>query len=467
MENRIGDESIFLRIDELKKGKVQLTDATNARRLFEEHGKDIRYIAAWKKWIVWNGKYWDTDEGGALVHEKGLEMIRNIYDELLKTDDPRERMEIEKYGIISESTRRRESLIKAAQWITELNVKPEELDINPWLLNVRNGTVDVASGEFKTQSQKEMITKIANVEYNPNADCPQWKKFVREIMDYKAELIEFLQTAIGWAITGDISEQIMFILFGTGANGKSTFLNTIMYLLGDYATATPTETFMKKNGDQATNDIARLRGTRFVTTTEAEQGRRISEPLIKKITGNDQMTARFLYGEYFNFTPTFKIFMATNHKPVIKGTDYGIWRRIRLIPFLTRIEEDKQDKHLEQKLREEASGILNWILEGAERWKREKLKTPAIVLNATDEYKNEMDVIGNFIKESCIQKPEASIRIRELFKAYQEWCEQNNEHAVSERFLGLRLKEMGFEQKRSSEARFWLGLGLRVTESKQ
>ena len=466
MESKIGDESIFLRIDELKKGKVQLTDATNARRLFEEHGKDIRYIAAWKKWIVWNGKYWDTDEGGALVHEKGLEMIRNIYDELLKTDDPRERMEIEKYGIISESTRRRESLIKAAQWITELNVKPEELDINPWLLNVRNGTVDVASGEFKTQSQKEMITKIANVEYNPNADCPQWKKFVREIMDYKAELIEFLQTAIGWAITGDISEQIMFILFGTGANGKSTFLNTIMYLLGDYATATPTETFMKKNGDQATNDIARLRGTRFVTTTEAEQGRRISEPLIKKITGNDQMTARFLYGEYFNFTPTFKIFMATNHKPVIKGTDYGIWRRIRLIPFLTRIEEDKQDKHLEQKLREETSGILNWILEGAERWKREKLKTPAIVLNATDEYKNEMDVIGNFIKESCIQNPEVSIRIRELFKAYQEWCEQNNEHAVSERFLGLRLKEMGFEQKRSSEARYWLGLGLRVTDNK-
>jgi len=219
---------------------------------------------------------------------------------------------------------------------------------------------------------------------------------------------------------------------------------------------------MKKNGDQSTNDIARLRGTRFVTTTEAEQGRRLSEPLIKKITGNDQMTARFLYGEYFNFVPTFKIFMATNHKPVIKGTDYGIWRRIRLIPFLTRIEEDKQDKHLEQKLREETSGILNWILEGAERWKRERLKTPAIVLNATDEYKNEMDVIGNFIKESCIQKPEASIRIRELFKAYQEWCEQNNEHAVSERFLGLRLKEMGFEQKRTSEARYWLGLGLRV-----
>jgi putative DNA primase/helicase len=235
-----------------------------------------------------------------------------------------------------------------------------------------------------------------------------------------------------------------------------------MYLLGDYAIATPTETFMRKNGDQYTNDIARLRGTRFVTTTEAEQGRRLSEPLIKKITGNDPMTARFLYGEFFNFTPTFKIFMATNHKPVIKGTDHGIWRRIKLIPFTTRIPEEKQDKHLEMKLREEASGILNWLLEGTARWKRERLIAPPAVLNATDEYRGEMDVIGNFLKECCVQRPEVSIRIRELFKEYQGWCDENNEHGVSERFFGLRLKEMGFEQGRTSEARFWSGLALRA-----
>ncbi len=463
MAEPIGDESVYLRINELMLGKVQFTDATNAARLLQEHGKDIRYLTSWKKWIVWNGKYWETDEGGALVHDKGLKMIRSIYRELSKTDDPRERLEIEKYGIISESTRRRESLIKAASWIPEMNLKPEQLDVDPWLLNVQNGTIDVKSGEFKAHRQDDVITKIAHVEYQPEADCPLWKKFIREIMDYQGELIEFIQTAVGWAITGDVSEQTMFILFGSGANGKSTFLNTIMYLLGDYATATPTETFMKKNGDQSTNDIARLRGTRFVTTTEAEQGRRLSEPLIKKITGNDRLTARFLYGEYFDFVPTFKIFMATNHKPVIKGTDYGIWRRIKLIPFTTRIQEEQQDKHLEQKLKLEASGILNWILEGTERWKREKLKTPAIVLNATDEYKNEMDVIGNFIKECCLQNTESSIRIRELFKAYQDWCDQNREHAVSERFLGLRLKEMGYEQRRTSEARYWVGIALRMS----
>jgi putative DNA primase/helicase len=218
-------------------------------------------------------------------------------------------------------------------------------------------------------------------------------------MDYNADVITFVQTVAGWALTGDTSEQTMFILFGSGANGKSTFLNTIMYLLGDYAIATPTETFMRKNGDQNTNDIARLRGTRFVTTTEAEQGRRLSEPLIKQITGNDRMTARILYGEFFNFLPTFKIFMATNHKPVIKGTDHGIWRRIKLIPFTTRIPEEKQDKRLEDKLRAEASGILNWLLEGTRLWRREGLKAPAAILNATDEYRGEMDVIGNSIKE--------------------------------------------------------------------
>ena len=279
---------------------------------------------------------------------------------------------------------------------------------------------------------------------------------------FKSGVIKYLQTAAGWALTGDISEQTMFILFGSGANGKSTFLNTIMYLLGDYATAADTETFMKKSGDQYSNDIARLRGTRFVTTTEAEQGRRLSEPLIKKITGNDQMTARFLYGEFFNFTPTFKIFMATNHKPVIKGTDHGIWRRIKLIPFTTRIPDEQQDKQLEQKLRQEASGILNWLLEGVAIWKREGLQMPQTITNATDEYRGEMDVIGNFFKERCNIQAGLSIRIRELYKAYSDWCDDNNEHAVSERFFSLRLKEMGFEQSRTADARFWMGVGLRV-----
>jgi len=460
MREAIEDESVFLRIKEFKNGLIQFTDSTNAMRLVREYGRDIRYNAAWKKWIVWNGKYWEIDNGGVLIHEKGLEMVRNIYDDLLKTADYRERIEIEKAAIMSESVRRRKAFVEAATWIKVLRIDTEELDANPWLLNVKNGTIDLKSGEFREHRQEDLITKIANVEYAPKADCPMWKKFIREIMNYKVDIIKFLQTAAGWSLSGDISEQSMFILYGTGANGKTTFLNTIMYLLGDYSTATPTETFMKKNGDSYSNDVARLRGTRFVTSTEVEQGRKMSEPLIKKITGNDQMTARFLYGEYFNFNPTFKIFMATNYKPVIKGTDHGIWRRIKLIPFTTRITEDKQDKFLEMKLREEASGILNWLLEGIETWNKEKLKTPKAVLFATDEYREEMDVFGNFIQERCIQKKDVSINIKKLYKAYSEWCDENNEHAVSERFLTLRLKEMGFQRGRTATERYWVGIGL-------
>jgi putative DNA primase/helicase len=455
------DEGALLRLEQLQKGLLQFTDTTNVYRLFKEYGKGIRYNALWKKWVVWNGQRWEMDNG-YLIHDRGLQMIRGIYRELLNTPDMRERIEIEKHAIQSESARRRKAVIEVASWIPELNIKADDLDGDPWLFNVKNGTIDLRTGEIREQKQEDYITRIANVEYDRNAECPVWKKFIMEIMDYNTDLIRFIQTAAGWAITGDTSEQSMFILFGTGANGKSTFLNTIMNLLGDYAIATPTETFMRKTGEQISNDLARLRGTRFVTTTEAEYGRKLSEPLIKQITGNDQMTARFLYGEFFNFTPTFKIFMATNHKPVIKGTDHGIWRRIKLIPFTTRIEEEQQDKHLDQKLMQEGPGILNWLVEGAKRWCAEGLRTPTIIIRATDEYRSEMDVIGNFLKERCEQKPGLSIRARELFKCYEEWCDDHNEHAVSERFLGLRLKEMGLDQKRMSDGRYWQGLAIRA-----
>jgi putative DNA primase/helicase len=459
--NPIGDEAVYLRIRQLQTGLLQFTDSTNAYRLVKEFGKDIRYIAPWKKWIVWDGSHWQADSG-ALIHAKGLEMVRNIYSEIYKTADYRDRLDIEKYAIQSESVRRRKAFVEAASWIPDLNAAVDDLDRNPWLLNAENGAIDLRTGELLPHRQEDMITKIAKVRYDKNAGCPKWKQFIREIMGCKGDLITFLQTTAGWAVSGDISEQSMFILYGTGANGKSTFLNVIMHILGDYAISTYAETFMKRNNDTATNDIARLRGTRFVTASETEQGKRLSEHLIKQATGNDQMTARFLYGEYFNFVPTFKIFMASNHKPVIKGTDHGIWRRIKLIPFTTTIESEKQDRYLEQKLLEEKSGILNWLIEGALRWRKEGLNTPSIVLNATDEYRGEMDVIGNFIRERCVQKTGAAVRARELFRVYQEWCEENNEQATSERMFGMRMKELGMAQKRTAEARYWQDVAVQV-----
>jgi putative DNA primase/helicase len=460
----VGDSSVFLRIQDLKQGKIQFTDTSNAVRLYERHGADIRYNAAWKKWLVWTGRKWQLDEG-PLIHEKSLEVIHSIYDELAHTSDYRDRIEIERQGMKAESWRRRKAFVEAASAITALNISANDVDVNPWLLNVKNGTVDLTTGEFQDHKREDMITKMANVEYDPAADCPQWKQFIREIMDFRPDLIAFLQVAAGWAVTGDTSEQCMFILFGSGANGKSTFLNTLMKILGDYAISASTETFMKKNSEMISNDIARLRGTRFVATAEAEQGKRLSETLIKQITGNDSMTARFLYGEYFDFIPTFKIFMATNHKPLIKGTDYGIWRRIKLIPFETTIPPDKRDKHLEEKLLAEAPGILNWLIEGAKVWHELGLHEPQSISDANEEYKDEMDVIGNFIKECCVQGDEYKAKIKELYRAYKDWCLENNERVCSERYLTLRLKELGLCQARTADARFWTGIGIKITDS--
>jgi putative DNA primase/helicase len=272
---------VILRSHLLKLGKLQYTDTRNAERLLERYGTDIRYNADWKKWLVWSGQFWRTDKSGCYVHDKGIEMVRNMYGELTDIEDPVERLELEKFLKQSEAVRRREALIKAAAWFPSLNVVSEDLDPDPFLLSVKNGTINLATGEFKKHVQGDMITKIAPVTYDPDADCPTWKQFVCEIMDFKPELIDFLQRAAGWGITGDTSEQVMFILFGSGANGKSTFLNTIMQILGEYSATTPTETFMKQSGDKISNDLARLRGTRFVITSEAEQGRKLSEPLMR------------------------------------------------------------------------------------------------------------------------------------------------------------------------------------------
>ena len=457
----IEDEAILLRIHQLQNGLIQYTDSSVAERMQRAYGKDIRYIHAWKKWIVWDGTHWKVDNG-EIIQSMGLKLVRGIYDEVRKTGDYREKLEIEKYALKCEGVGRRKGFMEAATWIGELNATVDDLDQNRWLLNLENGTVNLTTGELLPHKQEDLITKIANVQYDKAADCPQWKQFIREIMDYKADLIQFLQTAVGWAMSGDNSEQTMFILYGTGANGKSTFLNVIFNILGDYAITTWADTFMRRNNDSTTNDIARLRGARFVATSETEQGKRLSENLIKQATGSDQLTARFLYGEYFNFVPTFKIFMASNHKPVIKGTDHGIWRRIKLIPFTTTIAEEKQDKYLEQKLLEEKSGILNWLIEGMMRWQKEGLKTPATIINATDEYRGEMDIIGNFIKERCVQQTGLEIKARELFGVYQEWCDENNEVATSERMFGIRLKELGLLQKRASDGRYWQDIGIKV-----
>ena len=264
---------------------------------------------------------------------------------------------------------------------------------------------------------------------------------------------------MGYALSGDVSEQCLFILWGTGANGKSTFLNVLQYLFGDYACSTMIETFMKKSSEQS-NDLARLKGARLVTTSEVEQGKPLSESLIKTVTGEDELTARFLYGEYFSFKPTFKIFMATNHKPKIRGADNGIWRRIKMIPFTVTIPPEQRDKKLTEKLIAENSGILNWLIKGYAMWRKEGLSEPDAIRNANEEYRMDMDSVGTFIND-CFDI-DASLQWRlnntMLYNTYIKWCNANNERVMSQKWLTMRMSEKGFKRMVSNSQRLWLGL---------
>ena len=342
----------------------------------------------------------------------------------------------------------------------ETVVRASEFDTDPYLFNTAGNTINLRKNcDVCEPNRNDLCTKKSNFEYDKAADCPTWKHFLMQIMNQDTELIHYVQKAMGYALTGDVSEQCIFILWGSGANGKSTFLNTLQSLFGDYACSTGVETFMKRTSDQS-NDLARLCGKRLVTTSETEQGKALSESLVKQITGEDKLTARFLYGEYFSFYPTFKIFMATNHKPRIKGGDYGIWRRIKLIPFTVTIPKEQRDKHLSDKLAKENAGILNWLLEGYCNWKKEGLDDPASVRSATEEYMEDMDTVGTFLKDCYTVDATGTFRVKnqDMYATYMKWCNANSERIGSQKYLALRLEEKGFKKMCSHSVRYWLGL---------
>lgn len=274
-----------------------------------------------------------------------------------------------------------------------------------------------------------------------------------------------MQKAIGYSLTGLTDEQCLFILYGHGANGKTTFLQVISRILAEYAMQTPTETLMVKGKGVISNDVARLKGTRFVIASEAEAGQQLAENLIKQMTGGDTLSARFLHQEYFDFKPTHKLFLGTNHKPVIRGTDHAIWRRIRLIPFEATIPESERDAKMTEKLFAEAEGILAWMVEGCRLWQSNGLGIPPAVKKATEGYRSEMDVIAQFIEDRCETGAEFSITNQDLYQAFSEWCSQNGEQIVTKKRLTQRLKELGYESAAkvgSSKKRGIKGLKLSI-----
>jgi putative DNA primase/helicase len=442
---------------------VNLTDLGNAERLVERHGVDLRYVYAWEKWLVWDGRVWKVDDTGE-VERRAKETVRAIYVEASNAEGADARKALASHAKSSEARGRIEAMISLARSEPGIAIAPEELDADPWALTTPNGTLDLRAGELRPHRREDHITKASPVEYDPDAAAPAWAAFLERVLPGE-ELRAFVRRVVGYSATGDTSEQCMMINHGTGANGKSTFQEAIAAALGNYAMRAPTEMLLAKHSSGIPNDVARLKGARFVSASETEEGRRLAESLVKDLTGQDTITARFMRAEWFDFRPTHKLWLSTNHKPEIRGTDTAIWRRIRLVPWAVTIPPVQQDKKLPSKLREELPGILAWIVKGCLEWQREGLRPPAEVRRATGKYRAEMDVLAAFIDDECVVSEHATASAKALYSAYRGWCEENGEKAESQRRFGGRLKERGYESGRITTgarkgAVEWYGIGL-------
>jgi putative DNA primase/helicase len=437
------------------------TDLTNAERFAALHGDRARYVPSWG-WLTWDGRHWRRDVTEEICRLT-IETVKEIYSEAAKADNSSRRQALADWAKRSESRQRLEAIISLGGPLCAAH--PDQFDTDPWLFNLLNGTLDLRTGELLEHRLNDFITKLALVEYDPEALAPTWDAFLNRIFAGNQNLICFVQKALGYGLTGDTGEQCLFILWGAGANGKSTLVNAIHAILGDYALATPPETLLSKRQDCIPNDVARLRGARFVTAIESAEGRRLNEPLIKAFAGGDRIIARFLHREYFEFLPTFKIFIATNHKPVIRGTDHAIWRRIRLIPFTETIPEEEQDRSLPQRLIAEAPGILNWLIKGCLAWQQEGLGMPDEVKMATESYRSEMDTMAAFFADRCMISEVMKVKSSDLYGAYRAWAVENTEPVLSQRAFGMNLNQRRFTRVRGTGGPIvWVGIGLRVKD---
>jgi putative DNA primase/helicase len=444
--------------------KERFTDLANSERFVAQHGEDVRYCHQWGKWLVYNGTRWERDETGQ-VHRLAIETVRGIYHEAAEAEDDRRRKELAKHAAHSEAEARIRAMLELAK--SQVPVSPHELDADPWVLNCENGTVDlVGSGDLMPHRREDLITKLAPVHYDPEAVAPAWDAFLERVLPGE-DLRAFVQRAVGYSATGDTSEQVMVINYGVGANGKSTFQEGVSAALGDYAMRAPTEMLLTKRAGGIPNDVARLKGARFVAASETEEGRRLAESLVKDLTGQDTISARFMRAEWFDFKPTHKLWLSTNHKPEIRGTDNAIWRRIRLVPWAVTIPPAEQNKRLQATLRRELPGILAWIVRGCLEWQRIGLQAPNEVRKATGEYRAEMDVLAGFLAECCELGHAHWDYAKDLYASYTRWCDESGEKPEPQRKFGGRLGERGFQRDRGGSRGAGIWRGLRLTEQEK
>ncbi|WFM71823.1 phage/plasmid primase, P4 family [Halomonas sp. CKK8] len=433
---------------------AELTEVGNAERFVSQQGGDVRYVPEWG-WMAWTGSHWAMDE--LRVRRLMMETVRRIHSEAAKIHDKAEQKKVGDWAVKSQQS----SSIKGALWCAQpaLAAKVDDFDSEPMLLPVLNGTVDLRTGDLHEHRREHMLTKMAPVYFDTSATCPTWEAFLERVLpDYDVRV--FVQRLVGYSLTGSTSEQILAFLYGGGRNGKSVFIETLASLMGDFHSATRIETVSMTRGAGIPNDVAALAGSRMVTVSETPEGSRLNESLVKDLTGGDTISARFLRHEFFAFRPQFKLWIRGNHKPQIRGTDDGIWRRILLVPFTVQIPAKDVDPKLAEKLRDELPGILAWAVRGCIEWQRIGLCPPNSVKTAVDEYRAEMDTLGEFITDCCLTRVGAQAKAKDLYAGYQAWCGSNGYSPVSAKLFGTSLSGRGYPKKRTSSGNAYQGIGL-------
>ena len=439
------------------------TDLGNARRLLGRHGEDIRFIPDWAKWMVWRNGRWEIDTDGAVMR-LAKATVEALHGDAVALTNEDERTALRRHALRSQAEARLRAMVSLAETEARIVVSAGKLDADPWLLGVQNGVIDLRTGNFRPARRDDLITKRAYVAFDSGAACPNWLEFLNTVTGGNAALQSYIQRKVGYMLTGSVREETMFVLYGTGSNGKSTYRETLHSLLGDYALAADASllTERKKQGG-ATEEVARLKGRRFVAVNETAENDHLNEARIKFITSQDTISARNLYGHLFDFFPTHKTVLSTNHKPIVRGTDEGIWRRMHLIPFTVTLSKSKVEKDFrERRLMPEAAGILNWALQGAASYLAEGLNPPAAVRDATQGYRDDMDVVGQWIAQRCEVAPNASVPTGDAYRDYFQWAADEVGWEIRKLSFRRHLGDRGFGSRKGAQGqRFIVGLRLK------
>ena len=408
------------------------SDLANAELLVKWYGNWLRYCHAWQKWLIWDGRRWAVDDSGA-VYRYAIATVRELYKVAATIEIQDRRTKFVGWALKSEYRNRLEAMVALAKNDADVIVQPGQLDQYPWLLCVENCIVDLRTGQLRQHDPAALMTKLAPVSYEKNAQAHRWRQFLEEIFAPHVDLIPFIQRAVGYSLTGSTREECLFLLYGKGRNGKGTFIKKLAEAMGDYACTADFSTFVRRRDDSGPrDDIAHMAGKRFVSAQESREGAALAESLIKWLTGGDRVRARRLYENSWEFDPTHKIWLATNHRPIIRGTDSAIWSRIKLIPFDVSFE-GREDKTLKSTLSGELAGILTWAVDGCLQFRRDGLAFPKSVKEATAKYRQESDPVGRFIVECCITGENCQCKARPLYQEYRRWAKEAGEDLLTEK----------------------------------